>query len=224
MNSVSTGIPKLDKILNGGFPAKTTILVSGGPGTGKTLLGLNFLLDGAIKNEKCCYFSVNETPEELLRACKNLEALKKVENYLGKNLVFKHIELGKKIDFEFFTNIFRNYPEIDRIVIDSVNKLLDHAENKKSYRQNLSELNNHLKQKVKCSLILCETRGYDIDTNNGEAFDCDGVIKLSFLELEEKPKRILHIHKLRYTDFEPMVTHEFVIDKKGIRLTDTKVI
>jgi len=224
MSEVSTGIAGLDRLLSGGFPDKTAILLSGGPGTGKTLLGLNFLLAGASKGEKCCYFSLNETPEELVRACKNIKHLEKIEEYLDKSLVIKHLRMDEKVNLDFFTSIFESYPEIDRIVIDNVNKLFNYAESKKSYRQNFSDLISHLKKKVKCSLLLCETQGDNIDTGNGEAFECDGAITVSFMELEEKPKRILQIYKLRYTDFDARVAHEFAINKNGIAITQRKIV
>ena len=58
--TISTGLSGFDERIGGGFPNKTKILVSGGPGTGKTLFGLNFLLNGAINGEKCCYVSLSE--------------------------------------------------------------------------------------------------------------------------------------------------------------------
>jgi circadian clock protein KaiC len=224
MNNVKTGLKDLDKLLGSGFPEKTVLLVSGDAGSGKTLFSLNFLIEGAKAGKRCCYVSLNETEEELLRACKAIESLKDYDNYINNNLVFKHILLDEKSGLEEFTNTFVIYPDIDQLVIDNLNKLLMHASDSKEYRLKLAELIRYLKEKTNCSLLLCETKGDDIDSGNGEAFEADGIIKLSFLELEEKPKRVLQVYKLRYSSFDPRVVHEFVIDNKGIRLTKTKVI
>jgi circadian clock protein KaiC len=221
---ITTGLPSLDKLIDGGFPSKTVILLSGGPGTGKTLLGLNFLIEGAANGEKCYYLSVSESKEELLRACEEIDSLKKAKKYLNKNLLIETFPLGEKINLEHFTRTFANYPNTHRLVIDNVNKLLIFAEDNKEYRVKLTEILRHLKDKVECSLLICETKGDEIDTGNGEAFDCDGVLHVSFLELEEKPMRTLDIYKLRYTSFEPRVHHELLINNRGIRLTATKVI
>jgi len=221
---ITTGLSSLDRMIDGGFPSKTVILFSGGPGTGKTLFGLNFLIEGAAKGERCYYLSVSESKEELLRACEEIESLKKAKKYLNKNLLIETLPLGEKINLEMFTNSFSTYPNIHRLVIDNINKLLLLAENNKDYRMKLAEIIKYLKDKIECSLLLCETKGEEIDTGNGEAFDCDGVLHVSFLELEEKPMRTLEIYKLRYTSFEPRVLHEFLINSKGIRLTPTKVI
>jgi circadian clock protein KaiC len=221
---ITTGLPSLDKLIDGGFPTKTVILLSGGPGTGKTLLGLNFLIEGAAKGEKCYYLSVCESKEELLRACEKIDSLKKANKYIDKNLLIEMFTLGEKINLDHFTRLFADYPNIHRLVIDNINKLLLFAENKKDYRIKLAEILRYLREKVECSLLLCETKGDEIDTGNGEAFDCDGVLCVSFLELEEKPMRTLEIYKLRYTSFDPRVHHELLINSKNIRLTTTKVI
>lgn len=225
---ISTGLPQLDEILGGGFPSHTVILLCGGPGTGKTLFSLNFLLEGAERGERCCYLTLMENKSELLRACKAIERLKKVEKYVDKNFVIQELTLTEKnfnsaaFDLKQFVKLFNHYPKIERIVIDNVNKLLLYAKDKREYRRYFSELVKELKKRFLCSLIICETDG--IDTGSGEAYECDGVIKLSFLELEEKPKRILEIYKLRYANFEPRVPHEFTINEKGLKLEKTAVI
>ena len=224
MDKVSTGLPKLDRLIDGGFPSKTVILVSGGPGTGKTLFGLNFVVEGVLKGERCCYLSVCENGEELLRACEGIDALKDVKKYIEKNLIFKSMIFGKKIDLDYFTKMFTSYPQVDRLVIDNINKLLTFADNCRDYRIKLTELVRYLKEKVNCTLLICETKKDEIDTGNGEAFECDGVVHLSFLEFEEKPMRTLEVHKLRYTSFEPKIPHGFLIDRKGLKLSDTKII
>jgi len=220
---VSTGIKKLDSLIGGGFPVSTTVLLSGGPGSGKTLLALKFLNDGIKKKEKCCYVSLNETRDELLRASKGILSLSDVEKHIGKNLAIEHIPLGENITMKKFIDIIASYPKIDRLVIDNVNKLLIFAESERAYRLHLSELVKHLKT-MGCTLLLCETRGDHMDTGNGESFECDGVVHLSFLELEEMPKRILTVHKMRYANFNPKIPHEFVIDAKDLKLTETKII
>lgn len=224
MSKVRSGLSLLDKLLDGGIPLRTAILLSGGPGTGKTLFALNFLLAGASAGEKCCFLSVNEDEHELLRAAEGIEQLKEIKKHMGKNLVIKKVDLGEEMDFGEFSEIFKEYPTLDRLVIDNVNKLLITADGPKEYRKRLAAMLRTLKQKVGCTLLLCETNGNEIDTGQDEAFDCDGVIHLSFLEFGEKPLRTLEIRKMRYCDFGPMIKHELLITKKSIDLTETKAI
>jgi circadian clock protein KaiC len=224
VTKVTTGIQRLDKLIGGGFPEKTSILLSGGPGTGKTLFGMNFLLEGARKGEKCCFVSLNETKEEILRACNGIEKMKDAGRLIGKNLAIEHIALGSnEASLENFVCLVSEYPKIDRIVIDNANKMLMFADSRKSYRICFSKMLWHLKN-AGCSLIICETENEGIDSGNGEAYECDGVINLSFMELEEKPMRSLTVHKLRYSSFDAKVPHELIIDQSGIRLGETKII
>ena len=61
----STGIRGLDHLLKGGFPARRVYLVEGDPGTGKTTLAIQFLLNGRDNGESCLYVTLSETEEEL---------------------------------------------------------------------------------------------------------------------------------------------------------------
>ena len=221
---IKSGLDSLDKLMDGGFPSNTVTLLSGGPGTGKTLLGLNFLTQGASLGEKCYFLSVSERKEDLIRACEGIESLKKAKNYLGKNMLIETIPIGDKVNLDYFIELFSNYPCINRLVIDNINKLLLLTKDEKEYRIKLGQIVKYLKERVECTLIICETENNMIDTGNGEAFDCDGVINVSFSELEEKPTRTLQIHKMRYTAFEPRVGHELSIDGKGMKITSKNII
>jgi len=221
---VSTGLAALNPLIEGGFPSGTVGLVSGGPGTGKTLFGLNFLVNGSSKGERCCLISFNERADGILRACGGIGTLKGAKELSKRDLLIKHITLGREVDVERFIRTVEKYPTFERLVIDDVNKLLLYAKDSKDYRYQLCELVDYLRKKVNCTLLLCETEEGKMDTGNGEAFECDGVVHLSFSEFEEKPLRTLKIEKLRYTSFEPRVAHELIINSRGLRLSKRKVI
>jgi circadian clock protein KaiC len=61
----STGIAGLDQLLRGGLPTHFLHLVEGDPGTGKTTLALQFLIEGRLAGESCVYVSLSETAAEL---------------------------------------------------------------------------------------------------------------------------------------------------------------
>src|SRR5215211_5370387 len=62
---LSTGIAGLDDILGGGLPPDRLYLIQGDPGTGKTTLALQFLLEGLKRGEKVLFITLSETQDEL---------------------------------------------------------------------------------------------------------------------------------------------------------------
>src|SRR5262245_57617548 len=78
-----TGIEGLDDILTGGLPKNCAYLVQGDPGSGKTTLALQFLLEGIRRGEKGLYITLSETKQELLNVAQShvwsLDSIRLVE-------------------------------------------------------------------------------------------------------------------------------------------------
>jgi len=68
---ISTGIPELDAILGGGLTADRLYLIEGSPGTGKTTMALQFLLEGLKNGEPGLYVTLSETKPELIAVAKS---------------------------------------------------------------------------------------------------------------------------------------------------------
>lgn len=62
---ISTGIPGLDEITFGGYIAHKSYLVTGGPGSGKTIICLHFLEEGSNKGEPCLFITLGEKEEQI---------------------------------------------------------------------------------------------------------------------------------------------------------------
>ena len=91
-----TGIKGFDEITEGGLPKNRTTLVSGGAGSGKTLLGLDFLINGALKfKEPGVFMSFEETEDELYTdvASLNLDLQGLVSR---KKILIEHVLLERK--------------------------------------------------------------------------------------------------------------------------------
>src|SRR5512135_3449963 len=61
----ATGIEGLDDVLRGGFPANRLYLIEGSPGSGKTTLAFQFLLEGVRRGESVLHFTLSESAEEI---------------------------------------------------------------------------------------------------------------------------------------------------------------
>lgn len=117
---VPTGIDGFDQLVEGGLPRGSNVLVTGLPGTGKTIFGLNFLYKGAQLGENGLYISIDSSSEQLklqgLRFGWNLEGMEKS----GK-LFFLRIPLNK-IKFNLFEVIekIKNEINAERVVLDNL--------------------------------------------------------------------------------------------------------
>ena len=63
-NRISSGLPGLDSLIEGGIPRGFTVLIAGNPGTGKTILTAHFLYEGLAKGENALYVSFSESKEQ----------------------------------------------------------------------------------------------------------------------------------------------------------------
>src|SRR3954471_21740654 len=68
---VTTGVPGLDHILGGGFLKEGFYLLQGDPGSGKTTVALQFLMEGARSGKPGLYITLTETRKDLERACRS---------------------------------------------------------------------------------------------------------------------------------------------------------
>jgi len=72
MSRIKTGLDRLDEQLTGGLPNKSITLISGTPGSGKTILCFNFIWEGLKNNEKCLYLTSDERVENILKQATEL--------------------------------------------------------------------------------------------------------------------------------------------------------
>src|SRR5262249_14442534 len=72
VSKVSSGIAGLDEITGGGLPRGRPTLVCGGPGRGKTLFSLEFLVRGALRGEPGVFVSFEETEDDLVKNMRSL--------------------------------------------------------------------------------------------------------------------------------------------------------
>ncbi|MBI2991658.1 MAG: hypothetical protein HYY47_05930, partial [Deltaproteobacteria bacterium] len=69
---VSSGIPGLDPLIEGGFPEGKSYLITGESGTGKSIFCIQFILKGLMEGEKAVYVAVDEKPADILEEAASL--------------------------------------------------------------------------------------------------------------------------------------------------------
>ena len=227
MEKAKTGIPGFDKLVEGGFPRGKIILLSGTPGTCKTIFALQFLYNGATKfNENGLYVSLEEREDSL----KN-QALQ-----FGWD--FNKLEKDKKVKIISITakNIQETTGEgiitlarennITRLVIDSLSALSINTPTVYSKVTDLTEISirrfmykfindlRDIKNNI-TSLLISQTTDGQLSRDTVSEFICDGIIHINYETLGGEYSRTLAIRKMRETDNDEDI-HPLEISKSGL--------
>src|SRR3954447_14331217 len=148
---IATGVPGLDDILAGGYAANRAHLVEGRPGSGKTTLGLQFLLEGLKSGERCLYITLSESKRELISVAERhgwsldgLDIYELVPPELSldprqqQSLVYaSDLELGETVQMAL-AEIERVNPE--RVVFDSLSEIRLLSQGSLRYRRQVLAL------------------------------------------------------------------------------------
>ena len=226
----ATGIEGLDDILGGGLPRSCFYLVQGDPGSGKTTLALQFLLEGVRRGESVYYITLSETRQELLKVASShgwslegipLLELSAIESLLrpeAQTTVFhaSEVELNK-VSGRLLEEARKNKPA--RVVFDSLSEFRLMAETPLRYRRQLLNLKQEFARHQSTVLLLddrMEASGIRGDPH---------VLSLAHgvIDMEQLPadygtaRRRLRISKLRGVSYREGF-HDYTIVTGGIRV------
>lgn len=223
---ISSGLEALDGILGGGFVKGRIHLVEGAPGTGKTTLGLQFLMNGRDRGERTLYITLSESKGELNAVGRghgwNLDGIEIVElpppgdlNGAAGQTVFhsSEVELGETTR-ELFETIGRIRP--DRLVLDSLSEVRLLSESPLRYRRQILALKQFLLKNGATVILLDDmtTTTHDLQLHS----IVHGVITLEQLALEYgAERRRLRVTKMRGTRFAGGF-HDYSIRTGGIKI------
>ena len=219
-----TGIEGLDQITEGGLPKNRTILVTGSAGSGKTLLGLDFLIKGAEKyNEPGIFVSFDETEEELYQDVASLN-LNLQELVSQKKIHIEHVVLSRRDIQESDFNLEGIFIRLElainsigakRVVLDSIESLFAGLTDSGVLRVEITRLFRWLKDK-KVTAIITGEPGEEFYTRHGlEEYISDCVIFLDNRVSEQISIRRIRIIKYRGSNHGTN-EYPFVIDKDGL--------
>ena len=224
-----SGVDGLDNILGGGFPRGGFYLIQGDPGSGKTTLALQFLLEGLRRGEKVFYITLSETKQELLQVARShgwsldkipVLDLSAVENLLRpetQTTVFHPSEVElTKVSQLLLDEVRKTQPA--RVAFDSLSEFRLMAETALRYRRQLLMLKQQF-AKFKSTVLLLDDK-----MDKREAVDphvlslTHGVIDMEQLSPDYgASRRRLRISKLRAVKFREGF-HDYVIATGGLRV------
>ena len=220
-----TGIPGLDEITGGGFPAGRPTLVCGSAGCGKTLLAMEFLVRGAMEQgEPGVFIAFEETAEDLAQNVRSLGF--DLDGLIRDNKIFVdyiHVdanEIEESGDYDLEGLFIRLGHAVDsigakRVVLDTIEVLFGGMSNQRVLRSELRRLFRWLKDKGLTAVVTGE-RGDGTLTRQGiEEYVSDCVILLDHRVIEQVSTRRLRIVKYRGTTHGTN-EYPFLIDENGI--------
>lgn len=220
---IKSGIKGLDSLIEGGFPDNSLILLSGTCGTGKSLFGINFLIEGAIKGEPGVYVSLEESPEENIRQMKTFgwpvdELIKKRKLLIIQPTLYNYEALLTKIEDAV------NMIGAKRLVLDSLSIIGMYFENMYKVRKSILELSSMLKRLGCTTIAVDETETEeDLSAFHVEEFVVDGLILLYYMKQRDKFLRALTVRKMRSTSHSSKI-HPFTIKSPGGIVVSSKNI
>lgn len=211
---VPTGIEGLDRLLDGGLPQRSTVLVSGRPGTGKTLFGMYYLYHGVEVADECgIMISYEETRDDISEAAESI-GFENWDEYVDAGDIVIHDKRDMLSTDGFTATIDRLLESIesrsfDRFLLDSLSMFGLLFEEERDRREYLLKFSDILKQNGLTSLLIAEESGDITSTDVGlENYLTDGNIRFIQTPTEGGVNRYVWITKMRRqavdTDIYPM--------------------
>src|SRR5215207_7319692 len=226
----TTGISGLDEVLAEGLPSNCFYLIQGDPGSGKTTLALQFLLEGVRRGEKTLYITLSETKEELLKVARShgwsldaiplfeLSAIEPLVRPEAHTTVFHPSELELTKVTDMLLEATRKVQPA-RIVFDSLSEFRLMAETALRYRRQLLNLKQEFSKSHSTVLLL------DDKMDNNRIGGDPHVLSLTHgvIEMEQlspdygRSRRRLRVLKLRGVKFREGY-HDYSIERGGLEV------
>ena len=223
--TLSSGVPGIDNILRGGFPSQCVYLITGEPGSGKTTLAMQFLMEGARLGETCLYVTLSESKPEIDKVARShgwdiskliIHELIPSEHNLSTDqqlTVFNPSELELGATTEAMIKAVEKHKPT-RVVLDSLSELRLVAQNPLRYRRQILALKQFFAGRD-CTVLMLDDCTAGSADGQVESI-AHGVIILQQLANQYgAERRRLRVSKMRGVAFRGGF-HDFMIRRGGL--------
>jgi circadian clock protein KaiC len=222
---IATGIPRLDAMLGGrGFFRGSSILLSGTPGTGKTIIAACFAEAAARRGERVLFFSFEESPNQITRNMRSIGL--RLEPLIKRDRLRFHAARPSLYGLEMhlatmFKEIATFKPDV--VIVDPITSLMDAGTDSES-KGMVTRLIDYLKAGQVTSLFTSLTRGGKAQNLSEMATSSlmDAWLLLQDFEGNGERNRVLYVLKARGMPHSNQI-REFLISNQGVDLVDAYI-
>ena len=222
---IATGIPRLDAMLGGrGFFRGSSILLTGTPGTGKTIISANFAQAAARRGERVLFFSFEESPNQIIRNMYSIGL--RLEPLVQRGLLRFHSARPSLYGLEMhlatmFKEIASFQPHV--VIMDPITSLME-AGTDSECKGMVTRLIDYLKAGQVTSLFTSLTQGGHALQQSEMAMSSlmDSWLLLQDCEGNGERNRVLYVLKARVMAHSNQV-REFLISERGIDVVDAYI-
>lgn len=223
---VKTGVDGLDAILGGGINEHATVLLNGNPGTGKSILSMQYLYHGVKDHDEAgIYLSFEESQQDVATAATSI-GFEEWRDYVASGDIAVYDKMELLEEREFTSSLSRILGDLDtdrydRLVMDSLTMFEMFFEDEQKKRTYLLKLIDILKHNGLTALLTREATAIFPDRDIGpEEFLTDGNIYLVQSPTSADSNRYIWVAKMRKQEID---THIFPIDigRGGIKVHDS---
>ena len=234
---VPTGIVGLDPLLEGGFPKGRSILVTGDPGTGKSIFALQFLHEGLKRGEKVIFVTADETPMDIIEQAASMDwdmepHIERKEMTILNAGTFlsslsasgqeRHVDVQKAIsDLGGFVNQIG----AERLVLDPAGPFVLIRDSHIRIQDQTRLLIKLLRSSMKTTNLLTSyavPRTGERSMHGIEEYLAAGAIVLEMIWQDGELARSMIVEKMRYTNVKPKQLEFDIVKGQGIVLTSAR--
>lgn len=234
---IKTGVSGLDEMLGGGIPEKSIILLCGGPGTGKTIMTLQYMMNAVSQGEPVVYVSLEEPMEKKIKnvlafgwdiaKAESEDMIEALDIYMVPHSqgVVEPIDRRKgKIQFSIENEIEQAVKRIGakHILIDPITSILVHESRSGKKRFLIGQLFDTIRN-LGCSAVVTSEGLPNKNDFYMEQFLSDGVFLLGKDLLNYSTIKTLRIDKMRGIDFDDQ-PRRYVITSRGFQVFNSEPV